>query len=155
MKKILLTILLATIVNADSFSITGLAFSKHKDTNFNEKHNWIGFKYKFKESEHYDLYIEGADFKNSFGDDTKFLVAGVAYYPLVIDDFKMGITLNAGYQRGYCINGYQPTSCKVDSKNKSLFALPSFIVKYNRVSISFLKIPAVTVARLELELFKW
>ena len=150
MKHLLLIIMLASLTVADTFSITGFAFSKEKQDH-NKDHNWIGLKLENENN----YSVEIARFKNSFYKTTKILAVNKSFYPIEYKKLKIGATISLGVQKGYCTDKYKPTECKPFDKDKSLFIIPSFIIKYGKVGLSFMKVPDATVGRFELEVLTW
>lgn len=161
MKRILGLALLGTLALGDSLHITGGAFSKHKDSNMNGTHNWIGAEYKFYKNNGLELGVEVANFKNSFNDNTKMIAVNATYFPFVYNRFEFGVAAAIGYQEGYCIKDFEAVECKVGDENTSLMFLPSVAIKANNLildrdlQLNITKIDQDYMGRFMLELAEW
>ena len=153
MKGLLLKIILPMALMADTVSITNLAFSNHGNmVGMNEKHDWIGLKYENNSNYGFEI----AKFKNSYGDKTKFFAINKSFYTDEWNKFKIGVTLSAGYQEGYCIDNYEIHKCKNTDDDNGIFFIPSVSIKYNdMIGVSMIKVQNITVGRLEFTLYKW
>lgn len=130
MKKLLITGLLSSLLFSDSLEVTGLAFSKHNQKGYNQSHNWIGLKYT-KSYFDYKYGIEYANFKNSYNNNTDMLSVYGSWLPIKVKDFKAGLSLAVGVQKGYCIKDFETVPCQDNLKDSSLFILPSLQAEYS------------------------
>lgn len=181
MLKLTLPIILATSLCAEphsdsqsdpqtkkhSISLTGLAYSKHKAKGLNESHNWKGIQYSYLYSDTLSLKAEYGNFTNSYSENTSMLVFGGTKYFYDYEQLgtKVGLSIMAGVQKGYCVEGIKTKPCSEYGENKSDISpvlIPSLEIKQklfflglqNEVSVNITYAEAL-LARFGLEIVSW
>ena len=150
-----------------SISVTGLAYSKHKAKGLNESHNWKGIQYSYLYSDSLALKAEYGNFTNSYSDNTSMLVFGGTKYFYDYKELgtKVGLSIVAGVQKGYCVEGIKTKPCSEYEENKSdvsFVLIPSLEIKQklfflgltNEVSVNITYAEAL-LARFGLEIISW
>ena len=150
-----------------SISVTGLAYSKHKAKGLNESHNWKGIQYSYLYSDSLSLKAEYGNFTNSYSDNTSMLVFGGTKYFYDYKELgtKVGLSIMAGVQKGYCVEGIKTKPCSEYEENKSdmsFVLIPSLEIKQklfflgltNEVSVNITYAEAL-LARFGLEIVSW
>lgn len=158
MKKILLSCLIAGSLFADTISIHGLAFSKHK-ADRNENHKLFGVSYKFYNYKDVQIGTTYLKFKNSYDDYTDMALLTAEIYPLKWRNIEIGTTLAVGIQKGYKSSGLR-LKRSPSGNDKGFVFLPDISIKANDVltkdfTLHLLKLSDGYAGRLELELMSW
>ena len=156
MKTVLILILSSFLLQAKTedrhgfyatIYLPSVHFTKNDHTGeaFNEKHNVWGVEYLFKEK--YTLSYN--NFTNSRYKEVDLYGAGY----LIPFSQPFGLHLIAGYQKGYCFDGFlRSTECSEGKKNESLFLLPLLYYKHKYFKLDFFTNSNMIAFRVNLKL---
>ena len=127
--------------------LPSIHFTKNDDTGeeFNEKHDAYGAEYLYKNR--YTLTYN--NFINSRHKEVD--LYGVGYLFHFNKDF--GLHLMAGYQKGYCFDGFlRSTECIEGKKNEGAFLLPLLYYKHKNLKLDFFTNSNMVAFRVNLKL---
>jgi hypothetical protein len=151
----------AVSVQADAIILDIGAKSNHLiKGDFNEEHNWYGIGYRFVEKDDYSIQVKGAQFINSYNDNTKFLALTGIYTPIQIYKVKIGISGSIGYQDGYYVNKegtvHSSNAKRLGIGDKSILVLYSLYGELDNLLFNYTYIPgSVEAITFGMKVIEW